>query len=313
MKQFKLFFYAVLSLLVFSTCGGDDDTVNNGSGGEESDIISKPVPGNSNANIATKTTAYLSRLDFPKVKGGNSIIIVHRASFGINYSVEWDTDKHAQRWSCYRMHAGNSSGMTNRKPYEYNGAFSEYPNDPDLPAQYRFTVDPYSGSGYDHGHIMPSADRAYGYNQTANRQTFYMTNMQPQLNGFNAKVWANMEQQVRNWNKASFRDTLYVVKGGTIDAANNIIKYLGAAQNKIPVPKYFFMAILCKNARGYKAIGFWIEHKANSDTSLKKYVVNIDELEKKTGIDFFCNLPDNIENAVESVSASQLITNFEVK
>ena len=62
------------------------------------------------------------------------------------------------------------------------------------------------------------------------------------------------------------------------------------------------MALLCKNAQGYKAMAFWIQHKAGNDDgqALKQYVISIDELEQKTGIDFFCNLPDDIEERVES-------------
>ena len=177
------------------------------------------------------------------------------------------------------------------------------------------TADPYKYNGYDHGHIIASADRAYSFNKRANTQTFYMTNMQPQINGFNAKVWANMEAQVRRWNNNSFRDTLYVVKGGTIDRWDQIITTIGSGQNKIPVPKYFFMALLCKKKTnntnsttgGYRALGFWIQHKSNVSTDLSPYVVNIDELERLTGIDFFCNLPDQYEQIVESLSREQVL------
>ena len=99
---------------------------------------------------------------------------------------------------------------------------------------------------------------------------------------------------------SSFRDTLYVVKGGTIDNGN-ILQYLSRGSVRIPVPKFFFVAILCKNATGYKALGFWFEHKKyKKKRRLGDYITNIDQLEELTGIDFFCNLPDNIEEHVES-------------
>ncbi|MBR6456185.1 MAG: DNA/RNA non-specific endonuclease [Prevotella sp.] len=270
----------------------------------------------------------IRRLEFPKLKNGrNNYLIVHNASFGVNYCVEWDSNLRpegwdwsndggtlrSQRWSCWQWHAGNSSSNTTRKPYNQGGDFSEYPNDPNLPSQYHFTADPYWNTGYQHGHIMASADRGYGYNSQANIQTFYMTNMQPQVNGFNAYVWASMEAQARAWNSNNFRDTLYVVKGGTIDKKEHIIRTLGSGRNRIPVPKYFFMALLCKNKDtangGYKALGFWIQHQSNTTTNpdLTPYVVNIRELERLTGIDFFCNLPDNIENAVETLSRDNII------
>ncbi len=64
------------------------------------------------------------------------------------------------------------------------------------------------------------------------------------------------------------------------------------------------MAILCKNSEGYKAIAFWVDHQTinHSNDPLSKYVISIDQLEQKTGIDFFCNLPDNIENKVEAAT-----------
>lgn len=49
----------------------------------------------------------------------------------------------------------------------------------------------------------------------------------------------------------------------------------------------------------YKAIGFWFEHKSYSNNNYASYALSIDELEEKTGIDFFHNLPDKIENEVE--------------
>ena len=67
------------------------------------------------------------------------------------------------------------------------------------------------------------------------------------------------------------------------------------------VPSYFFMAILRVKNGVYNAVGFWVKHENNKDNKLAKYAVSIKELEEKTGIDFFCNLPDNIERTVEAV------------
>ena len=58
-----------------------------------------------------------------------------------------------------------------------------------------------------------------------------------------------------------------------------------------------------KNKQGYKAIGFWVEHlnEDRSNDNLIDYVVSIDELERLTGIDFFCNLPDDEEEQAERI------------
>lgn len=297
MKHIKLFLYAFAIIFSFTSCsGGDDD----GEGGGDTPVR------NTNANVVTDNPA-VSRLEFPKVKGGNNnIVIVHSTNtYGINYAVEWDCSKKSQRWSCYEMTPENSVANTTRYYADTSKGELQYPYDPNLASEYYFTSDPFYGSGYDHGHICPSADRLCS--REANIQTFYLTNMQPQVNGFNAGVWQNMETQLRNWNRNDFRDVLYVCKGGTIEATDACPDAVLKTTNKgLIVPKYYFMAILCKNSNdasgGYKALGFWVEHKASNDTQLVNYVVNIDELERLTGIDFFCNLPDDIEEKVESLS-----------
>ncbi len=295
MKSIRLLIPLFAVMLLAASCAGDDDDNNS----------SRTTVKNANANNA-RQNADLGRLEFPHVKGGSSVVIVHKCLLnsrtgetGVNFSVEWDAMKRAQRWSCYQMYESLREGNTSRYYANSKKGEEQYPHDDFLLPDYQLPNDPYWGSGYDHGHICPSADRLSSFE--CNYQTFYLTNMQPQVNAFNANVWANMEGMVRTWNRNSFRDTLYVCKGGTIDDKNNILRYIGTGASQIPVPKYFFMALLCKNSQGYKAMAFWIEHKAGYDdgNALKQYVISIDELEEKTGIDFFCNLPDDIEDSVE--------------
>ena len=289
-----------------TACSSNDDD-NNG----KSSIVA-----NANRNDISVEPA-LQRLEFPKVKGGKSIVIIHTTNdkWGINYSVEWDCQKKSQRWSCYQMHSGNYGGGNSR-------VVDGYLFDEDMPNHATNYVtddsgdnfDPFWSSGYDHGHICPNADRKYS--REANRQTFFLTNMQPQRNIFNAGLWLKMENKLTNtWWPKSTGDTLYVVKGGTIDSEDHIIEYICNRQKSatskngyIPVPKYFFMALLRKNNMGYKAMAFWAEHlnEDHSNDPLGNYVINIRELERRTGIDFFCNLPDDIEEDVETTSVDDI-------
>lgn len=269
-----------MSLFTFGSCGNDDSD-----GGTT-------VSNNTNKNVVTTNPA-VSRLEFPRLKGKGNIVITHKTSdsYGINYSVEWDTLKMSQRWTCYQMHKGyaGSAGRYSGNP--------QYPFDPDLPSKYYFgNVDHYRYSGFDHGHICPSADRQYS--KEANKQTFYLTNMQPQYNKMNAGIWEVMEDKVRTWTRNSGTDTIYVCKGGTIDSESNILKRINGV---LIVPKYFYMALLLKNSQGYRAMAFWVENEDvnRKNDNLADYVISIDELEKRTGIDFFCNLPDDIEEKVE--------------
>ncbi|MBR4242403.1 MAG: DNA/RNA non-specific endonuclease [Bacteroidaceae bacterium] len=246
---------------------------------------------------ANKTNKYpeASRLEIPQLKGGvvNMFLVKRVATYGINYCIEWDIAKKAQRWSAFRWDSSNSGGYVKRE--------DNFIEDTDIPEAYRTTYAHYRGSGYTRGHICASADR---WNSVeANRQTFLYSNMQPQLYDFNGGIWANLESKIRTWNTNDFRDTLYVVKGGTIDRSADILE---TTNTGLLVPKYFFMAILCKNKSttngGYKAIGFFMEHRDNyTDVKdMSPYIRTIDQLEDLTGIDFFCNLPDAIENTVEA-------------
>lgn len=304
MKHLSFYLMLIVVLCTAAACSNSDDD-DSGSGGTTSSEA------NTNKN-STAESAYAAGLEFPHLVSSNLLLVHTTSQYGLSYAVEWNPSLKSQRWSCYQMHAGNAKANTTRW-YAAEGE-DQYPQDPQLPEQYRFDADPFWNTGYDHGHICPSADRLSSREQ--NIQTFYLTNMQPQVNGFNAKVWANMESMVRSWNKDSFRDTLFVCKGGTIEATaacqDPIIEKRSTG---LIVPKYYFMAILCKKSGQYKALAFWIEHKASNDTgnALAKYVVNIDELEEKTGIDFFCNLPDETEKRVESNSADNIKRAFGFK
>ena len=182
----------------------------------------------------------------------------------------------------------------------------QYPNNPLLPPEYQFTSDPYKYSGYDHGHICPSADRLRA--TECNYQTFFITNMQPQYNKFNAGLWQEMENDVRNW--VSMSDTLYVCKGGTIDNEEYILEYVNQRSHQstrvnkshIPVPRFFYMALLSRKGDTWEAMAYWAPNLNENHTldPHKGYALKIDRLEELTGIDFFCNLPDDIEDEVES-------------
>lgn len=304
----------LLGLFIFTACGEDENEYYLGGEKPSSTPTTQSNSTNNNQN-STSQNEYVGRLEFPHVRGGNSLVVVHTDTlnsqtkeWGVNYSLEWDTDLHAQRWCCYQMNS--SLRQTNTRRYEGDRKQSltpesPYPNDPFLDERYQFTVDPFWGSGYDHGHICASADRLAS--RQSNYQTFFLTNMMPQVNDFNAGIWAVMEAKVRDWSR-NYK-TLYVCKGGTIDSASNIIRYLGSGMNRIPVPKYFFMALLGETSQGqYTAIGLWIEHKSGIDqnTNVGTYAKNIHELEELTGIDFFCNLPDGDEEEIENRNISNL-------
>ena len=255
-------------------------------------------------------------LEIPSFKSGSvDAFIVHTLSGGtLNYCVGYNTRLKANCWTAFKWYSGLSTTKNdtnwNRNRWKQGETFNGYGGngdpfqpDPVLPESVRITSSDYNSSGYQRGHLLGSADRLNS--KEANGQTFYMSNVFPQLAGFNEQgIWYNLENFIRNnYDTSTFRDTLYVVKGGTISSGN--YKMVGSKRNLV-CPDYYFMAILAytkrfpKTSNGYFAIAYWMEHKSNYDAVSSKYAITIDELEKRTGIDFFCNLPDEIENAVEA-------------
>jgi len=245
---------------------------------------------------------YASRLEYPHINtDGNSQVVVRYidSTYGISYSVEWDNSLIANRWTCYTMNATNGENNVDR-----SDAFKE---DPLLPSATRSTLDDYSGSGYSRGHLCPAADRKC--TTTAVKETCFLSNMQPQWQSHNGGVWATLEEKIRTWNSNTYREgDLYVVKGATISNVSTTSSFNPSTgtsgvfptkcNGRLPVPRYFFMAVLAKKSGTWHAMGIWSPHTETTN-NLTEYIT-IDELEARTGIDFFCNLVDVEEADVEA-------------
>ena len=299
--------FLLIPLFLLTACGGGGDD------GPEPTPTPTPTPSpspdtkNANMNDASQNE-YLARLEMPHTKSGSTVVTHAVTGYGVNYSFEWDSSLRVQRWTCYTLTKQNMADNGNtRKKLWPDGDPWNY--DPDIAkAQQQATYNELSKSYYpgsndyfEKGHICPSADRLYS--KDVNEQTFFMTNILPMVAKFNGGIWGMMENRTRNW--ANNADELYVCKGGTIDKTDQI---LCKTINNHIVPRYFFVALLHKKGDTYKALGFWAEHlnEDHSNDKLGNYVVSIDKLEELTGIDFFCNLPDDIETQVEGVSVDQI-------
>lgn len=163
--------------------------------------------------------------------------------------------------------------------------------DPLLPEDEAVTTSDYSGSGYDRGHMCPAGDNRWRLQ--AMTESFYMTNMCPQVHNLNAGDWKELEDKCRNW--AESEGKIYIVCGPIL--YNQKHETIGK-QHKVIVPEAFFKVILALG-KTPKAIGF-IYKNTKCNNPLSTYVNTVDEVERITGIDFFPALPDDIENKVEA-------------
>jgi endonuclease G len=205
--------------------------------------------------------------------------IIEHEFYTLSYS-----EKHEQaEWVAYELKKDQLSHSNFERPY--------FIDDPEVDSGSASWKN-YKRSGYDKGHLCPAGDRRFS--RKAFDETFYTSNISPQLNDFNAGIWNNLEQKTRYW--ASKYDGVYVITGGVL---TNNLKTIGSED--VSVPKYFYK-ILLDNSRGeYKVIAFLLPHES-SERPLNKFVVSVDKIEQMTGINFFPNLPDSIENKLEKAN-----------
>ena len=262
------------------------------------------TPSNGNGNSSyTPSSDIAARMETPRIlSDGLTVVVSHDVAINgkkvVTYELEYDKSKFHSRWVAFRFDGNTRAQSVGRSD-------EPFMDDPSLSSTLHIGYKGF-GPGYDRGHLCASADRLY--DRTANEQTFYMSNMSPQLSSFNQGYWVTLESQVQKLGRSkTFSDTLYVVKGGTIKEGQ-IKSYITRNNgNKVAVPKYYYMALLKVKNGVYHSIAFWMEHKEYGYSYKNKaplseimsHAVSVNELEQLTGIDFFPNLPDATEEKVE--------------
>ena len=200
-----------------------------------------------------------------------------------NYSFGWSQEDRVALWVAYPLCKFYTNGNVGRT--------DAWAMDPLLGDDSAAPFGGYAGS-YARGHQLPSDDRQCCYE--ANAQTFYGTNMTPQLDAHNGGIWLDLERKVQGW--ANTSDTTYVVTGVTVSASSK--KERDSYGNSVTIPDAYFKAVLKYNKAStfatWTAAAFYLEHRAYSGSISKSHSMSIDELEEITGIDFFVNLPAKV-------------------
>ncbi|TDW49801.1 endonuclease G [Flavobacterium sp. 270] len=253
--------FIVLSLVtvVFVSCK-KESTVE-GISADKKLIQEEPV-----SLVSSQNTAY-STYSFAYLPTSTTKQIVKHQYYTLSYNEKFEQAE----WVAYELKKENLINRNYKRPY-----FIEDPKVTTGSADWRN----YKNSGYDKGHLCPAADMEFDEN--AYNDTFYTSNISPQKHDFNSGIWNRLEQKTRYW--AEKYNDIYVVTGGILDDSD---KKIGT--EKVAVPKCFYKIILAKSGKEHKAIAFLVPNE-DSDKSLYDFVVTIETLEKRTGIDFFPNL-----------------------
>lgn len=143
----------------------------------------------------------------------------------------------------------------------------------------------YKRSGFDRGHLVPAADMKL--NAKAMSDTFYMTNMSPQLPQLNRSRWAQLENYIRN--------RVLELGPALIITAPVLANDLESLDSGVSIPRQYYKIAFFPDKRIMEAYLF-----ENSKTPLPENKVTVDFLEALTGYDFFPGLEDNLESVLES-------------
>lgn len=152
----------------------------------------------------------------------------------------------------------------------------------------------YDGFGYDRGHLAPSAD--FRWSEKALSESYYYSNMTPQLPEFNREIWAKIEDFLRQYIYNNPTKDIYIV---TAPVIKDDLKKQERSKNKISIPEYHYK--IAVDLEDKKGIAFLVPQK-NLGNPIEYYVVTIDSIENITNINFYPKLSEQDEKLIESES-----------
>ena len=200
--------------------------------------------------------------------------------YGEAFAVHFNSSRGIANCAVYELTHGELSGTVER-----TGEFLQDEGVKGCPAP----VD-YAGSGMDRGHLVPAGDLKW--NETAMRQSFLLTNVGPMHKALNEGGWAKLEEKVREW---TARDSALLVFTGPVVSDGDTT----LASGRVKVPSAYYKVIMAPCVRPMRAIAF-IYPNGHSGGRLQQYAVNVDEVERRTGLDFFSTLPAEEQQRLES-------------
>lgn len=199
------------------------------------------------------------------------------------YSTSYNDVTKLPNWVAWELTAAETRGSHTRRGVNFL--------EDDNVRGRRATSADYSRSGYDRGHMCPSADCKWS--EQAQEQSFLLTNICPQDRGLNGGAWNDLEQLCRKW--ARRYGSLHIVCG-PVFYDDKQVKTIG--RNRVAVPHAFFKVVL-RLGKHPQAIGFIYDNVSDAQP-LSQSRRTVDEIERITGMDFYPQLPDSIENKVEA-------------
>lgn len=196
------------------------------------------------------------------------------------FRVSFNSRNRTSNWVAWELLRSETSGASGRSNKFWTDA--EIDNCP--------STGDYTRSGYDRGHLCPAADQKWS--DQAMEDCFVMANITPQDHALNSGAWATLETKERAWAE---RDSALLIVAGPVYTDQDK-RMIGSG---VRVPGAFFKVLVAPYLEQPRGIAF-VYPNMSAPGNMQNYVMTIDDVEKLTGFDFFYNLPDDVENEVES-------------
>jgi len=244
--------------------GGDDDVVDAGSGA--------PTAFDEDQDIIFGVPEFADQLQILD---------------NVGYTVGYSEVTHGPIWVSYHLFA-----VGNKKSPEREDLFGADTRVADpVPAS------GYQSTGYDRGHMAPSAPIGRRYGKAAQDKTFLMTNMVPQVPGLNQRGWEALESVISSDYAEDFGE-VWVVVGPIFEGPCREL------ESGPRVPSHTFMVIvdIDESDNSVRALGVVMPQERINAERLSKYVKTINEIEMRTGLNLLNELSDDVEDAVEASS-----------
>ena len=223
----------------------------------------------------------LTAKGLPKLDAGDEVI-VHPGHMLV-YSEKHEVPKWTAHIATPDLITGNLARIDSFLP------------DPQVKTGTAVTAD-YWYSGYDRGHMVPSADMRW--NQEALQGTYYYSNVCPQVPELNRGTWAELEDWGRRYVNFSKR-RVFVVTGPVVrDGLPTMQK--PDRKNEVSIPELYWKVIADLDGEKPQAIAFVMRNAAQEYPPIS-YAVTVDSVEALTGLDFFPALDDTLESRIEAM------------
>ncbi len=211
----------------------------------------------------------------------NSITVLTNTAFVVGY----DEVTHNPAWAAYRISARKLDGQFPRP-----ARFSV-----DNRTNSRVRHEDYSGSGFDRGHMVPNYAIASRFGADAQRETFLMSNVVPQSPALNQGSWRLLEETLADHTAVSC-ENVWVVVGPIYRAAPKNLR------SGVRIPDAFFCLVADEDAGRPRLQAFILPQDTPRKARFQDYLTTVDAVESAAGLDYFRDLPDDLEDKLESAA-----------